>query len=199
MTGFRWRGAIRLAWVTLALIPGGARDARAVEALDGRVELHGHVETQMRAISEKFEQELDLAQWYHVLELEVDAHVLPDGWGPINLLDAHVRAEGRYDAIYSKGFRLFPSINTYGNHARRLPKRLRDAKDLDQAGVTAGTEGSAARIPDEKPAPFAPVGERRGIPDYDIFFRQAGGDNVHGTADDPARYANERILDYRYA
>ncbi len=176
-----------------------APGARAVDALDGRVELHGHVETQMRGISEKFSQELDLAQWYNILELEIDAHVLPDGWGPINVMSAHVRAEGRYDAIYSEGFRMFPSINTYGNHARRLPKRLRDAKDPDLAGVTQGPEGSAARIADEKPAPLAPVGERRGIPDYDIFFRQAGGDDVIGTADDPARYANARILDYRYA
>src|SRR5262249_33288407 len=47
--------------------------------------------------------------------------------------------------------------------------------------------------------PFAPIGERRGIPDYDIFFRQAGPDDVLGTDDDPARYANAHILDYRYA
>ena len=193
------RGWLRAAWLALALAPLAARGALAVEALDGRVEVHGRVETQMRAISEKFSQELDLAQWYNVLDLEVDAHVLPEGWGPINLLDAHVRAEGRYDAIYSHGFGLFPSINTYGNHAKRLPKRLRDAQDPDLAGVTPGPEGPARRIPDQRPAPFAPIGERRGIPDYDIFFRQAGGDDVHGTDDDPARYANERILDYRYA
>jgi hypothetical protein len=185
--------------MALALISVAARSARAVDALDGRVELHGHVETQMRAIDEKFSQELDLAQWYNIVELEIDAHVLPEGWGPINVMSAHVRAEGRYDAIYSHGFGLFPSVNTYGNHARRLPKRLRDAKDLDLSGVTEGPEGAVERIPDKEPAPFAPIGERRGIPDYDIFFRQAGGDDVIGTADDPARYANERILDYRYA
>ena len=75
----------------------------------------------------------------------------------------------------------------------------RREEDLDYAAATPGPEGAALRIPDEKPAPHAPIGERRGIPDYDIFFRQPGGDNVHGTADDPARYANERILDYRYA
>jgi hypothetical protein len=161
--------------------------------------VHGRAEIQMRAISEKFEQELDLAQWYNILELEIDTHVLPEGFGPINLLDVHVRGEGRYDAIYSEGFGLFPSINTYGDRAKRLPKRLRDAQDPDLAGVTPGPEGPARRIPDEEPAPFAPVGERRGIPDYDIFFRQAGGDGIHGTADDPARYASERMLGYRYA
>ncbi|HKA13698.1 MAG TPA: DUF1302 family protein [Myxococcota bacterium] len=199
-TGFApRRGSLRAAWLALALIPVGAHSAHAVDALDGRLELHGHVETQVRAISEKFSQELDLAQWYNVLDLEIDAHVLPQGWGPINVMSAHVRAEGRYDAIYSHGFGIFPSINTYGNNARRLPQRLRDAKDPDLAGVTPGPEGPAERIPDKRPAPFAPIGERRGIPDYDIFFRQAGGDDVTGTADDPARYANAKILDYRYA
>jgi hypothetical protein len=180
-------------------VPIAATATRAVDLLDGRVEVHGHVETQMRALSEKFSEEVDLAQWYNILDLELDAHVLPDGWGPIDVMSAHVRAEGRYDAIYSRGFGLFPSIDTYGNHARRLPRRLRDAEDPDYAGVTPGPEGEARRIPNERPAPFAPIGERRGIPDYDLFFRQAGGDNQIGTADDPARYANARILDYRYA
>jgi len=192
------RGAARLALVALALLPP-ARAARAVEALGGRVELHGHVESQVRGISEKFSEELDLAQWYNVLNLELEADVLPEGWGPFDLMTAFVRVEGRYDAIYSEGFRLFHSVNTYGDHARRLPKRLRDAEDVDYAGVAPGPEGSAQRIPDQKPAPFAPGGERQGIPDYDIFFRQPGGDNVHGTADDPGRYANQKILDYRYA
>ena len=77
----------------------------------------------MRAISEKFSQELDLAQWYNILEVEIDGHVLPEGWGPIDLLDIHVRGEGRYDAIYSRGFGLFPSINTYGDRAKRLQSR----------------------------------------------------------------------------
>ena len=97
------RGGVHLATVALALISIGARGARAVEALDGRVELHGHVESQVRGISEKFDQELDLAQWYNVLNLEVEADVLPEGWGPFNLMTAFVRVEGRYDALYSEG------------------------------------------------------------------------------------------------
>ena len=47
---------------TLALISIGAHGAAAVEALDGRIELHGHVESAARRISEKFDQEMDLAQ-----------------------------------------------------------------------------------------------------------------------------------------
>ncbi len=69
--------------------------------------------------------------------------VLPRAGGRSTCMTAFVRVEGRYDAIYSEGFRLFPSVNTYGNHARRLPKRLRDAKDLDYAAMTPGPEGTA--------------------------------------------------------
>jgi hypothetical protein len=190
---------MRLASALFVVVSFAAREGRAADWFDGRVELHGHAESQARAISEKFEQELDLAQWYNVLNLELEADLLPSGFGPIDLLSAYVRAEGRYDAIYSEGFGLFHSIDTYGDDAHRLPKRLRDAQDVDYAGVTPTGADPVPRHASEKPAPLASEGERRGIPDYDIFFRQAGADNVHGTADDPGRYANAGILDYRFA
>ena len=200
MTGpFAGRSVAHIVTAALALASIAAGEARAAEWGDGRVALHGHVESTARGISEKFEQELDLAQWYNVLNLELEADLLPRGYGPIDLLSAFVRVEGRYDAIYSEGFRLFHSVDTYGDDARRLPKRLRDAEDVDYAGVVPTGAPPARRHASEEPAPFAPEGERRGIPDYDIFFRQPGGDNVHGTPDDPGRYANERILDHRYA
>jgi len=190
---------LRLLAAALLLQVVAARGSGAADWLDGRVELHGHAESQARAMSEKFEQELDLAQWYNVLNLELEADLLPRGVGTIDLLSAYVRVEGRYDAIYSEGFGLFHSIDTWGDRAHRLPKRLRDAEDQDHAGVTPTGEPDVRRHSGEEPAPFAPDGERRGIPDYDIFFRQAGADNVHGTADDPGRYANAHLLAHRYA
>ena len=186
-----------LACMTLLLLGAGA--GAAVELLEGRVEVHGYAETQLRAQSEKFEQELDLAQWYNVLNLEFEVDVLPDGYGPIDVMSAYVRVEGRYDALYSEGFRLFHSIDTYGNGARRLPERLRDARNPDFAGVVAGPEPPVDRHVGREPVPFAPTGERRGIPEFDSFFRQAGGDNRPGTPDDPGRYASQHLLDYRFA
>ena len=115
---------------------------RAVEALDGRVQFHGYTEMQVRALDEKFSEELDLAQWYNVLNLELEFDVAPDGIGPIDLLSAYVRVEGRYDAIYSNGFYMFPSVNTFGDEAENLPKRLRDAKDRETGGVIRATNES---------------------------------------------------------
>ncbi|MFQ5418096.1 MAG: hypothetical protein ACE5FL_13785, partial [Myxococcota bacterium] len=135
----RRRGWLALVFsVAFAFAFGASRTAHALEALDGRVQAHGFVESQVRVISEKYginNQEFDLAMWYNILNVELEFDILPDGWGPIDLLQAFVRVEGRYDCIYSHGCGMFNSVNTFGNDAQRLPKRLRNAEDPDFAGV----------------------------------------------------------------
>jgi len=146
-----------LAAAGLALTASGAR---AIEALDGRVQFHGYTELQLRALDEKFSQELDLAQWYNVLNLELEFDIAPDGIGPINLMSAYIRAEARYDAIYNNGFYLFPSIDTYGNASQNLPKRLRDGETKQMGGVIKTTDRfgqfKTQRITNRDPFPIAP-------------------------------------------
>jgi hypothetical protein len=178
----------RVAGVVLvsAVLGMVAQGAAAAELADGRIQLHGFGEMQVRALDEKFSEELDLAQWYNVINLEIELDIAPDGFGPFDLIAGFIRAEGRYDALYSQGFGMFPSINTYGDDAERLPKRLRDAKDRSYGGtipttarnlieiqgpeddnpgrVTAVNQFEHARIEDEKPAPLASPGERLGFP-----------------------------------
>ncbi|MGI9591711.1 MAG: DUF1302 family protein, partial [Myxococcota bacterium] len=134
MAGVRaglWACALAL----LLLVTSDPRPAHAVEAFDGRIQLHGFYEMQVRALNRDFAEELDLAQWYHVINLELEFDILPDGWGPFDLLQAYVRAEGRYDCIYTGGCKIFPSVNTFGNHSQDLPLRLRDAVDDSWAGT----------------------------------------------------------------
>ena len=191
--------ALRLGlWLCLSL-GAGAPPVHAYQTPGGRLEVHGYVETQVRGISEGYSQELDLAQWYNILNLEFEYNVTHDGWGPIGFVSAFARVEGRYDAIYSQGFGLFPSASTWGDRSQDLPLRLRDARNRDFGGVQPGSEGTPRRHRGRDPVGLAPPGEDRGIPDFDNFFRQAGGDNIIGTADDPARYANQRILGHRFA
>jgi hypothetical protein len=137
-----------------------ASGARSVEALDGRVQFHGFTELQLRALNEKFDEELDLAQWYNVLNLELEFDIAPDGIGPIDLMSAYVRAEARYDAIYSNGFYMFPSIDTYGDESENLPKRLRDGEDKEMGGVIRASdrfgEFKARRITDRDPTALVP-------------------------------------------
>jgi len=171
-------------WLAAIALVGIALPSAAVEFADGRVQIHGFGEMQVRALDEKFREELDLAQWYNVINLELEFDIAPDGWGPFDLVSAYLRAEGRYDAVYSQGFGMFQSINTYGDDAERLPLRLRDAVDLEYGGTIPATDrfGDFAhpRIEDKKPAPFKPQGERLGFPGFDTFFRQLGPDNVNG-------------------
>jgi len=184
-----------LAWI--------AQPVSAVELADGRIQIHGFGEVQVRALNEKFSEELDLAQWYNVINLELEFDIAPDGIGPFDLISAYVRAEGRYDAVYSQGFGMFPSVNTFGDDAERLPLRLRDALDKDYAGTIETTDrdrnvprepGEPAvrfgpfaerRIQDKEPSPLKPPGERQGFPGMDTFFRQLGPDNVSGRNPDP--------------
>ena len=47
------------------------------------VEVHGFYETQIRAIARDmdFSDDLDLTQWYHILNLEAEFEFAPDGIG----------------------------------------------------------------------------------------------------------------------
>jgi hypothetical protein len=185
----------RLAFVLLVSFV--AAPLPAVELLDGRLRVHGYAETQLRAINEKFSEELDLAQWYNIVNLEFEGDVAPAGVGPFDAVRLFVRVEGRYDAIYSRGFGLFDSIDTYGNFANRLPRRLRDARDFDQGGTQPTVDRFGRHVvdrhPNRQPAPLAPEcetlpdgrrvctpGERRGFPNADQLFRQRGADDFAG-------------------
>ncbi len=124
--------AAAIAAIALGL---GSTRAEALEFFDGRIQAHGFAEMQIRVLDEQFDDNLDLAQWYNVLSLEVEADILPDGWGPIDMLQAYVRVEGRYDCVWKRGCGMFQSVNTYGDRAKKLPDRLSDGMTQDYAGV----------------------------------------------------------------
>ncbi len=134
MAGVEARRRALCAWVALVVTTMLSSDAHALEALDGKIQAHGFGEMQFRALSRSFEEEVDLAQWYNVINIELEFDIAPDGWGPFDLLSAYVRLEGRYDCIYSSGCGAFPSVRTWGDKSRALPLRLRDARDDAFAG-----------------------------------------------------------------
>ncbi|MDH3198748.1 MAG: hypothetical protein OEO21_10965, partial [Candidatus Krumholzibacteria bacterium] len=208
----------------VAGVLGAAHGVRAVDLAQGRVRMHGFAETQLRALNSGFSEELDLAQWYNVLNLEFELDVLPEGIGPVDRMQAFVRVEGRYDAIYSRGFGVFGSVDTYGDFSDRLPRRLRDAVDSEYGGTQPAVDRygdfTHPRVANKKPAPLAPdcrfenpdatdldgnpnprcvPGEREGMPGFDSFFRLAGHDNTIGTDDDPGRYYTAHVLDHAFA
>jgi len=159
MDGLGTGRGIACALVGLVVLLGPVDRAEALQAFDGRIEAHGFVEIQVRGLDRSFDEEFDLSQWYNVLNVELEFDILPDGWGPFDLVQAYIRAEGRYDCIYSTGCGMFPSVNTYGNHSRDLPLRLRDAELPVYSGVVNMTEAAdPPGILPLVPEPGDPVG-----------------------------------------
>jgi hypothetical protein len=224
----RWARALRpvasALWACAALstLP---RVAAAVEVLDGLIEAHGAAEIQIRALDSEFSEELDLAQWYNVFSLETDLNFAPDGFGPVDLLTGFVKVEIRYDCVYTRGCGMLRSADTYGNRAKRLPTRLRNASDPDFSGAippitpadlsdypeirnpgNGFVGGGRPRHPQPTPSRFEPyrdadgnVIDDSGYPGADTFFRSEGPDSVPNSGDEPARYTFEAIADYRFA
>src|SRR5262245_57660877 len=114
--------------------------AVAFEAFDGRVQLHGFGEIQTRAIAQGYEQDLDLVQWYNVLSVELETDILPDGWGPFDLLSSYLRVEGRYDCVWTRGCGTMRSADSFGNRANKLPLRLADAQNQSFGGQINANE-----------------------------------------------------------
>jgi Protein of unknown function (DUF1302) len=116
-------------------LPGGT--ARAFEAFDGRLQVHGFGEVQLRAISSNYKaSDWYASQWANVLDLEVEGDLLPQGWGPISLLQAFARLEVRYDCIYT-GCGVAPTYHYFGNRSDQGPRQLAGAVSNPYSGILA--------------------------------------------------------------
>ena len=117
--------------LALTVLPSSSQ---AFEAFDGRLQAHGFFESQLRFINADFGEQWDMTQWYQVFNLEVELDIAPDGFGPFDLLQAYVRAEVRFDCIYTHGCGMFQSVNAFGDKAKSLPRRLSNAEVQLAAG-----------------------------------------------------------------
>ena len=99
--------------------PCASRPAIAIDLVDGRVHVNGYLEAQLRTIARDFDasDDWDLTQWYNVLDVEIEADIAPDGWGPFSLVSAFARVEARYDCVWTHACGMFSSADTYGDRA----------------------------------------------------------------------------------
>ena len=101
---------------------GGARPGSAFEFLDGKIQVHGYGEVQLRAISDGYQaNNFYLSQWANVLNIETELDLFPDGIGPFSSVSGYVRLEARYDCIWTRVCGLFPSYRYFGDRATRAP------------------------------------------------------------------------------
>jgi len=184
-----------------------ASPAGAIEALDGRLQLHGFFEEQVRGIDADFKENMDLTQWYHVLNLEAEADILPDGWGVITGLSTYARVEVRYDCVWTRACGIFRSANTFGNRAVKLPVRLGDGRYSNLAGVSQSIgeyprgSGEFTLGPTRALGSNRHVGGPETVPGLDTLFDVSSSAVLFdGRAYRPASDTTFRAInDYRFA
>ncbi|NNL67806.1 MAG: hypothetical protein HKP30_16275, partial [Myxococcales bacterium] len=194
--------------------------ANALEAFDGRLQLHGFYENQTRVLSRNFDgtDDFDLSQWYHVLNLEFEFDVAPDGFGPFDIISAYARVEARFDCVWDRACHTFHSANMYGDRSRKLAKRASDARRNGFTGSQPDghvrkrhgipLEFLAAKFGSLQPAgvastPFFAGGRRTpariwNVPGIDTLFAQEGSNSILGDRDDPAAFVLSRFNDYKF-
>jgi hypothetical protein len=161
---------------TIAMLFGAA-DARAFAWFDGKLELHGFVAQQIRTLANDLdpEEEFDLAQWYNVLDLELEAKPFPRGIGPLEIVEFYVRGEARYDCLWTRGCGIFPSVDTYGNRADHLPPRLIDARLSGRAGTLKTNDRCFYSNMDRETLPLDARGNTRNFSQTPLTFDRLPG------------------------
>jgi hypothetical protein len=128
--------------------------AGAVEALDGRLQIHGFGEAVVRVVSNDFSDDYDVWQWQYILNIETEFDIAPDGWGPFSAISAYARVEARYDCIWSRGCSMFPSMDAFGDRVHKLPKYKTNGQESKFTATTFG---------DPRRPTSTPAGGRRGV------------------------------------
>ena len=124
-----------------------------------RIDIHGYYE--MRVVGgENFgtRDAWDLYGWQHVLNVEVEAQLAPNGFGPFSAISAFARAELKFDCVYSHGCGLFDSANAFGRRPRNLPARLQAGQREGDAGTQATYDRRAYYFDDETRLDGAVIG-----------------------------------------
>ncbi len=149
----------------VALILLLASPVQAFEAFDGRLQAHGFYESQFRTMNADYSEEWDVTQWYNVFNLELELDLVQDTIGVLDLMSAYVRAEVRYDCIYSSGCGMFRGINTYGDRSKSLPRRLSNGTTVTASGEIPIYPDGRASGSTTDPVPLSEVVGFSGVSD----------------------------------
>jgi hypothetical protein len=191
-----------------------AQPAAGFDFFDGRLQIHGYGEAQIRALAKNYSwsDDFDLSQWYSVLGVEADINFAPDGIGPFDLVSGFVRLEARYDCVWTRACGVFPSVNAWGNRSKHLPDRNSNARKDGYTGTLV--TGDFRRIQSiaisqlgyaDKDEPVS--GKREPaymwhVPGVDTLFGVKDPLQTPELSDDPAFYVFNRFVqpghEYRF-
>ena len=117
------------------LVLAGAGSVPAIEIdLPGerRLEIHGFYEMRLRAFGEDLPANgMTFSQFRHVLNVETESALFPEGVGPVDFVFMYTRWVASYECIYERGCGLFKSADSYGGSRRsvhRVPRHFKQGK-----------------------------------------------------------------------
>ncbi|MCP5057269.1 MAG: hypothetical protein GY937_11160 [bacterium] len=176
-----------------------ASAGHAIDLWDRKVQVHGFYDFQVRAIADDLNaaDDFDVSQMAHVLNLEIEADVAPAGFGPFDKISVFTRIEARYDCVWTRACGLFPSVNAYGDGAKRYPKRVLNGRRFGYIGsvYTGDTRRWRADPIETFSYAFKDRPEESRVPlgiehteSFWTLFTSPGADQVLGTEDDPSPF-----------
>ncbi|MCX5740676.1 MAG: hypothetical protein NTZ61_19680, partial [Proteobacteria bacterium] len=177
--------------------------ADAFDFQDGRLQIHGYVESTVRGLSQDFSwaDNMDLAQWYNILGVETEYDFAPDGWGPFDVLSGFARFEVRYDCVWTRACGIFPSANAFGDRVAHLPGFKTSGRRSGMYG-TAFVGNQTLYGTDPSQAKRAEVGRFTGLkyepvldPRNTSFLNPTGTDRSVLVNQNPRRPARTEQLD----
>ncbi len=126
-----FRGQRRAAAAALALVVATLAPARRAGAIDielpgeRQLEIHGWYELRLRFVGDDLPANgVTFSQFQHVLNLEAELPLFPDGVGPFDLVLAYARFDAEYECIYDHGCGMFEHADAYGGEDGRDPESL---------------------------------------------------------------------------
>ncbi len=135
LRGIRWALP---AVAPLALLAGRAAAIDVELPGERKLEIHGYYELRLVGLGDDLPSNgVTFSQFRHILNLETEVGLFPDGIGPFDLMSIYARTAVRYDCIYTHACGLFPSANAWGDLDRppdRLPYNIRDARNAQFIG-----------------------------------------------------------------
>lgn len=142
-------GAVCLAATAalVAMLSLRATPAAAFEVGEGLVEVHGFYQMEFRGIADSFElTNFNPHQWAHTLNLEAEFDLLPDGWGPISLLQGFIRVEGRFDCVWQSMCHLATGQRLWGDQANRAPSQFTNGRSSGFTGSLRNPGSPSERV-----------------------------------------------------
>ncbi len=120
----------RLAALVLGILITGVGLANSAKAFEWdlpgerKFSIHGFYEARLLFTGEDLPaHDVTFSQFRHVLSVEFELSIFPDGFGPFDSMFMFTRVLASYDCIYTRACGLFNSADSYGDDARKAVRQ----------------------------------------------------------------------------